>query len=478
MLPDVTYRKRTSVADWDHAYYTDANMLIWSRPPMHLESKSAIVSEGMGTGKTCICLALVLATRHQLAKTEDTLGSRKLSDVRSSKRELFPWAQDEHSLRKSRQLRLRTVPCLRDMALDALLSNRHREELLYDARFAHLGILQPDDVPYVWEYPPSKGREDTRSVPATPQQIFVSAASLVVVPDILVAQWLAEIAKHVKPGALTYTKIDKGKDIPPPIELAKYDLVLISESRMRSEEANFYLPILPPVCRCTYKGSTRSVFCRCVKTASRSDSNLLGVYWKRLIVDEGHKAGGQGELVRICMRLRTEARYVVSGTPSKNLVGIQDVTANTDATQSNLLAANSQDSDRNDFERLANIAHFLRVHPFSSGGEIADSMPFMKALYEPYQLRGDTSGIMAFLDRTAVRHRVPDVILPPLTRSTTYLDFNDLEILTYNVLLALFASNSVLSERTDEDYFFHREFLRSSAKLANNVGLQPAKRDH
>lgn len=82
---------------------------------------------------------------------------------------------------------------------------------------------------------------------------------------------------------------------------------------------------------------------------------------------------------------------------------------------------------------------------------------FMKTFYDPFKTRGDTSPIEAFFARTMVRHRVPDVAMPPLTRRTVVLEFNELERITYNVLLALFISNSVLSERQDEDYFFHRE---------------------
>lgn len=153
------------------------------------------------------------------------------------------------------------------------------------------------------------------------------------------------------------------------------------------------------------------------------------------------------------MRLRTESRYVVSGTPSKNLVGIHDVE---NASSANVTdpSAGSGDSEKQDFERLANISTFMGLRPFS---EEHNSQLFMRVFYEPFKSRGDISGIQSFLSRTMVRHQVPEVALPPLTREKVMLDFNPLERLTYNTLLALFASNSVLTERTDEDYFFHGE---------------------
>ena len=101
-------------------------------------------------------------------------------------------------------------------------------------------------------------------------------------------------------------------------------------------------------------------------------------------------------------------------------------------------------ADEPDFKRLANIASFLALQPFRS-----DQNLFLKAFYEPYNTRGDVLGISAFLSRIMVRHRVPDVILPPLTRQVVELEFNPLERRTYNVLLSLFVSNAIQSERTD-----------------------------
>jgi hypothetical protein len=166
------------------------------------------------------------------------------------------------------------------------------------------------------------------------------------------------------------------------------------------------------------------------------------------------------------MRLRTESRFVVSGTPSKNLVGSNDVPT------SGQVAA-SAEADKADFERLANIAAFMGLHPFST--ETNTSL-FLKAFHEPYRLRGDTSAMQDFLAASVVRHNVPDLALPPLYRDIVSLDFNPLERVTYNALLALFASNSVLSERQDEDYFFHRKQISCTpvGRLTSFV-LQPSK---
>ena len=140
------------------------------------------------------------------------------------------------------------------------------------------------------------------------------------------------------------------------------------------------------------------------------------------------------------MQLRSESRYVVSGTPSKNLVGIHDL----DQDHEGDFPTSTAEADEPDFKRLANIAGFLGTQPFNS-----DHALFLKAFYEPYTRRGEIVGISNFLSRCMVRHQVPDIALPALTRQVVQLGFNRLERITYNVLLALFASNAVQSERLD-----------------------------
>lgn len=447
-MSDLTYCRRTSVADWDRTYFTDSNHLVWNTAPTYLEPKSAIVAEGMGTGKTCICLALILVTRHKLAQVAYGKTSSELSTVRTARYETFPW--NVHG-----SVPPQRPPTLRELALDALMCNNHHAALSKEPKLAVFGLPLHGDLPYLWEEPLNKGREDTRSSTNHRRKIYISAATLVIVPDILVAQWLDELAKHVKLGALTYVKVDKNSPIPCASELASLDLVLVSETRVRHEESDLWPMAGGNSCQCRKKAKTSTSACTCRRRRNTSESPLLGVYWKRLIIDEGHKIGGQGGLVRLCMRIYTESRYVVSGTPSKNLVGIQDVKGSSTASVANLTSGTSVDTERIDFERLANIASFMGMEPFCSSSN-GDTNAFMRAFFEPYRTRGETAHIQGFLERVTVRHRIPDIALPPMTRETVVLDFNHLERTTYNVLLAFFAANSVTSERQDQDYFFHR----------------------
>lgn len=58
-----------------------------------------------------------------------------------------------------------------------------------------------------------------------------------VVPDNLVAQWSGEIYKHIFDGQLKFVTYDDDSKQPilPPIQLADYDLVLISQNRFSQE---------------------------------------------------------------------------------------------------------------------------------------------------------------------------------------------------------------------------------------------------
>lgn len=135
------------------------------------------------------------------------------------------------------------VPCLFDLTLDVLHCSQHAKQLALDPR---LHVSSDADLPYCWEIPPLKGRGDTRSESLERKQVFISAATLIIVPDILVAQWLAEIGKHVKEDALDYIKVEKGDNMPDERELCKLDLVLVSEGKVRAEESRFWAQSGPP----------------------------------------------------------------------------------------------------------------------------------------------------------------------------------------------------------------------------------------
>lgn len=91
-----------------------------------------------------------------------------------------------------------------------------------------------------------------------PQQIFVAATTLVVVPTDLVRQWHEQIKEHVAPKALRYIVLRTAKNkFPTAVEMAQQDLILMSVKRFSD-------------------------------AADAEETALRQVHWKRLVIDEGH----------------------------------------------------------------------------------------------------------------------------------------------------------------------------------------------
>jgi SNF2 family DNA or RNA helicase len=179
------------------------------------------------------------------------------------------------------------------------------------------------------------------------------ASTIVVVPKNLLHQWQSEIRKHVAKGALkvlvmdteprrgskskssktkmeiTEDIMDLRSEIPAPTELMAYDIVLFTKSRFEQEiqdgadEKDRRIPAGAPLsCNCPYIGATRTPDCTCLTKVY--ESPLKRVHWLRIIIDEGHSlSSGMSNAARVARQLKAERRWVVSGTPAKNLVGVE-----------------------------------------------------------------------------------------------------------------------------------------------------------
>jgi SNF2 family DNA or RNA helicase len=55
-----------------------------------------------------------------------------------------------------------------------------------------------------------------------PERVYLSKTTLVIVPLILVEQWLQEIEKHVEPGALSVLRVEG--ELPGVNKLLEYDV--------------------------------------------------------------------------------------------------------------------------------------------------------------------------------------------------------------------------------------------------------------
>ncbi|KAJ2353436.1 hypothetical protein H4S02_013298, partial [Coemansia sp. RSA 2611] len=225
----------------------------------------------------------------------------------------------------------RSAPSLKFLAArTALLSCAESLRVMYDDGVLPVDIwrqLEPYPL-YYWVNPLSESRL-RRGASADfafdiSFKVYMSSSTIVVVPDNLVDQWVREKYKHVQDfGGLEMLKVDNSTNtIPEPQELIKYDLVLVSVSRLSKE----YIPIDSKIgelgysCRCYSRGFEQCV-CDRRKVAAAYRSPLLRVHWKRLIVDEGHIMSCRNTARSlIAAYLIAERRWVCTGTPTHNLV--------------------------------------------------------------------------------------------------------------------------------------------------------------
>lgn len=68
-------------------------------------------------------------------------------------------------------------------------------------------------------------------------------------------------------------------------------------------------------------GAPRAPICSC--TLAKDVSVLAQIRWKRLVVDEGHGQGAPDtSFSTVCAKLNVERRWIMSGTPTRTLLGL------------------------------------------------------------------------------------------------------------------------------------------------------------
>lgn len=186
-------------------------------PRSILDAQGGIICEDMGTGKTCICLATIMATK-DLSNPMDHIHQLK-SD--------FP----KHALG--------TIPSLKEITAKMVLDlGINWKPIKHQLPSDVIDWLQKYPIYYEWTNTPNNYIERSRRIQPnlTTLTVYLSNATLVVVPDNLVAQWTGEIYKHIQDGQLRFLVYDDIKQkMLSPIELADNDLVLISQNRFSHE---------------------------------------------------------------------------------------------------------------------------------------------------------------------------------------------------------------------------------------------------
>lgn len=223
-------------------------------------------------------------------------------------------------------------------------------------------------------------------------------------------------------------------------------------------------------------------------------SPLLQIRWKRLVIDEGHVSATQTNLlVPFAKQLSVERRWIITGTPTTNLLGlglgskVTECIASSKKVQDNLSAsdeglADSEETssfpsqattpagspapstpvkriwnkyDRDDLNKLGSmITHFIAIPQFSADSSLI-STHVTEALLDPSgPRRGGIQILNQVMQLTMIRHRIEDVekdvLLPPVSHEAILLDLDPYVIKSFNALQAAILVNAVDSQRTDQ----------------------------
>ena len=251
------------------------------------------------------------------------------------------------------------------------------------------------------------------------------------------------------------------------------------------------------LCRCSYKGASRTRDCTCLRVDDLYDSPLKHLHFLRIIIDEGHFfSNNSGIAATVAEKLlKVDHRWVVSGTPTKDLLGVEVDMSSAENLWSNPATADSREAvlqQRRHFsehdktgaiKNLGSLASaFLKIRPWAASDESNEP----KADWEEYVFRhegfrsrkGRTfSGFSTSLRRTLeamVIKTQPDDIekdidLPPLTHEIIRLEPSFYDKLTANLFTLVLTANAVTSERTDQDYLFHKNSAKARYQLVANL---------
>ncbi|RDI87242.1 hypothetical protein Vi05172_g2760 [Venturia inaequalis] len=486
--------------DGKRFYYNSREATFRREAPQYESIRGGILAESMGLGKTIMCLAVILSTKHHLPR----IPPHRMTGPRIRER-VGTLAQmaaaTANSAAVSLKAHFRWVPRFRDIDM-TFIAARIDEE--------HAG----------YEIPSQPRRSARRSVDLPPpRQLSLCSATIIVVPRNLLHQWQAEFQKHVTDGedGLRVLIVENNKDrLPSARNLMDYDVILFSKSRFEAEvkdgvdDQGRNATNVRAGCQCPYIGASRIRDCSCFNPDEVYCSPLKQLHFLRIIVDEGHEFSSTAtNAVRVATELVTaERRWVVSGTPAKErLFGVDiDLASNIEAeelapllsqeadtttpysssaaTEERIIAALdrrklfSKAEESNGAAKSIGIlaANFLGVRPWS-GTDIGQ-----KIEWEDYAFRHESRGrtYTAFsrcmettLENLVVKTRPEDVskdvTLPPLDHKIKFLEPSFYDTLTINLFILVITGNAVASEREDIDYLFHPKAVGARHSLIRNL---------
>ncbi|KAF9469380.1 P-loop containing nucleoside triphosphate hydrolase protein [Collybia nuda] len=510
-------------------YLQPGTMEILRERPMVLASRSGVLCEELGTGKTVMILSLILATVNQISKPEESIVDERpvmtplafryfpSSDCITARKRFFRGGDNtfpqqsrvptlvELLMHHHRTAPNTTIPNT-SSRLDSRKTERRRSVEAQVEQIRPWELLK-SNTPFYHHYqenPTNYERAQRNESQPGPRVVYLTSATLIVVPANLLSQWDREIQKHCE-YPLRVLIVRSGTAMPAANSLASdYDIILMTYKRFTAENSFKDKGKLHSwvACTCAEYSGSRVPDCRC---KSPGVSPLLQIRWKRLVIDEGHVSASLSTILTpFTKQLSVERRWIVTGTPTTNLLGLSlgkkisedtrvqeddakgdlflDVEHSPTPSRSRTGTPPGEDLpqriwnkyDREDLNKLGKmITHFIAVPQFSADSKLVQTH-IMEPLLDPEGPRyGAIEVLTKVMEMIMIRHRIEDVekdvILPPVIQEGVLLDLDPFAVKSYNAMQAAIAINAVDSERTDQDYLFHPQNADSLQLTVKNM---------
>ncbi|KAI4323540.1 hypothetical protein L6164_023137 [Bauhinia variegata] len=251
-------------------------------------------------------------------------------------------------------------------------------------------------------------------------RLYLSRATLVVVPSNLVDHWKTQIEKHVKHGQLrVYVWVDHRK--PSAHNLAwDYDVVITTFSRLSAE----------------WNPHKRSV--------------LMQVHWLRIVLDEGHTLGSSVSLtnkLQMAISLMASNRWILTGTPTPN-------------------TPNSQ------LSHLQPLLKFLHEEAYGQNQKSWEA-----GILKPFdaEMEEGRSRLLHLLEKCMISARKIDLQnIPPCIKKIVLLDFTEDHARSYNELVLTVRRNILLADWNDPSHvesLLNRKQWKTRSTTIKNVRL-------
>lgn len=333
-----------------------------------------------GLGKTITALALILKTNGQLP----SVSGQTILDLQQ-RNGTYVKVYKERVVERMQSYAQGTInfPDRKSRLFPDI--KRHRASSRSIRQPDYLGLGRSDALPSAYE--------------SAVQTIYLSPATLIIVPHVLVEHWLAQIARHVDIGTLRVLYLKSRFNCPKsPAEIAsKYDLIIASFDAIRAMHMEMRSSAPP----------------------------LMRVHFLRIIVDEGHNLSSANitNFVVVCERLRAQSRWVMTGTPTPS-------------------------TPRSDVDHLYSLLRFIREESYGmdrSAWEAGVRTPYLQFKREGLQHLGSLlKRIMIRADKRilSVKCDVRNVIL----------DFSQASARSYNGLVRAVRRNLITSDWFSEEH--------------------------